>query len=287
MRRASLFFLILLLYSASGQAAFDNCGSSAKALSLGNASVALTDEASTVLTNPGALGFLEHRGFQASLSRLFELDELSEREFYAVLLLRRLSLGAGLYMFGERDYYLESLLTFAFAYRVTDHLSLGLNSKYMRVSFSAEYEPLSAFAIDMGSTYRVNPRVQLAFVARNLNQPELVRGSDDVSTNFCFGLAVFPFKEVTLLLDLTYEERYKEQLHLGQEITLVENLPLRFGIQTSPARYALGVGFHFHKLVLDYGYANHSVLGDTHKISLSFSWGRGEAKPSDETSNGE
>jgi hypothetical protein len=178
-------------------------------------------------------------------------------------------------------------LTFAFAYRVTDNLSLGLNSKYMRVSFSAEYEPLSALAIDMGLTYRFNPKVQLAFVARNLNQPELVRNSDDVSTNFCFGLAVFPFKEVTLLLDLTYEERYKEQLHLGQEITLVENLPLRFGIQTSPARYAFGAGFSFDWFVFDYGYSNHSVLGDTHKISFSYRRGRGEAKQSAQTSHAE
>ncbi len=285
MKRASLFFLILFLCSASGQAAFDNCGSSAKALSLGNASVALTDEASAVLTNPGALGFLEHPGFQASLSRFFDLDELSERELYVVLPLRRLALGGGFYTFGERNYYLESLLTFAFAYRATDQLSLGLNSKYMWVSFSSGYEALSAFAIDIGSTYRFNPKVQLAFVARNLNQPELVRNSDDVSTNFCFGLAVFPFKEVTLLLDLTYEERYKEQLHLGQEITLVENLPLRFGIQTSPARYALGVGFSFDRLVLDYGYSNHTVLGDTHKISFSYRWGRGEAKQSVEALN--
>ena len=285
MKRASLFFLILLLYSASGRAAFDNCGSSARALGLGNASLALTEEASAVLTNPGALGFLENRGFQASLSRLFDLDELSERELYAVLPFRRLCVGAGLYMFGERNYYQESLLTFAFAYRLTDQLSLGLNSKYMRVSFSTEYEPLSAFAIDMGSTYRVNPKVQVAFVARNSNQPELLRDSDDVSTNFCFGLAVFPFKEVTLLLDMTYEARYKEQLHLGQEITLVENLPLRFGIQTSPARYALGAGFSFDWFVFDYGYSNHSVLGDTHKISFSYRRGRGEATQPAQTSH--
>jgi hypothetical protein len=282
MKRVILFLIAFSLSAMHAQAAFDNSGCSAKTLSLCNASVALAEEPATILTNPGALGFLQYKGIQASLSRLFDLDELSEREVYLAYPFRPFSLGAGFYMFGKADYYQESIFTLALAYPIKDWISVGLNLKYMRVSFSPEYDDLSALSVDMGSTYRVNSKLQLGFVARNLNRPELVRNSDDIPTNFCLGLAVFPFKEVTLLLDLTYEDRYKEQLHLGQEITLVENLPLRFGIQTSPARYALGAGFNFNKLAFDYGYSNHSVLGDTHKISFSYRWGRGEARQSSE-----
>jgi len=266
------------LFSASVQAAFDNCGSSAKTISLGNASIAMTDEPSAVLFNPGALGFLQHKGFQASLSRLFDLDELSEKELYISFPLSSFSLGAGFYMFGKRDYYQESLLSLAFAYKIKDRLSLGSNLKYLRVSFSSEYDALSTFSIDVGSTYKVNNKFHLGFVTRNLNHPDLVENSDDIPTIFSFGLAVFPFEEVTLLFDLSFEERYKEQFHLGQEIKLLKNLPLRFGIQTSPARYALGVGFNQDKFGLDYAYSNHSVLGDTHKISFSYLWGRKNSK---------
>jgi hypothetical protein len=144
----------------------------------------------------------------------------------------------------------------------------------MRVSFSDEYDALSAFSIDVGSVFKVNPKMQLGLAAGNVNQPELVKNSDDIPTNVCFGLAVFPFEEVTLLFGLSYEERYRERLHFGQEIKLLKNLPFRFGIQTSPARYALGTGFHFDKLLFDYAYSNHSVLGDTHKISFSYLWGK-------------
>ena len=266
--------MIFLYSSASTQAAFDNCGSSAKILSLGNASIAMTDEPACFFTNPGALGFLRERGFQASLSRLFDLDELSEKEFYVAFPLSSFSLGGGCYIFGKSNYYQESVFSFAFAYKVKDHVSFGSNFKYMRVSFSPGYNALSALSIDVGSTYKVNNGFQVGFVARNLNQPELVKNSDDIPTIFSFGLAVFPLPEVTLLFDLSYEERYKEQLHLGQEIKLLKNLPLRFGIQTSPARYAFGVGFNKDKLVFDYAYSNHSVLGDTHKISFSFCWGK-------------
>ena len=273
MKRSILSLLILPFCLSSAQAAFDNCGSSAKSLSLANACVALTDEPSVLLINPGALGFLRGKGFQASLSRLYELEELSERELYLAVPFRPLVLGAGLYVFGKRDYYHESVFSLAFAYRIKDRVSVGANFKYMRVSFSDEYEDFSAFSVDVGSTFKVNPEIQLGFAARNVHRPKLVKNSDDIPTNFSFGLAVFPFEEVTLLFGISYEERYKEQLHLGQEIRLLKNLPLRFGIQTSPACYALGTGFNFDRLLLDYAYSNHSVLGNTHKISFSYLWG--------------
>lgn len=277
-KRVISFISICLFLSPSAQAAFDNCGSSAKTLSLGNASITITDEPSAVLMNPGAMGFLRHKGFQASLSRLFDLDELSERELYLVFPFKRFSLGAGYFVFGKRDYYQESVFGLAWAYKIKDRFSLGSCLKYMRVSFSSEYEDLSTLSIDIGSTYKFNDKVQLGFVAKNVNQPELVKNSNDVSTNFCFGIIVSPFSEVNLLFDLSHEERYKEQLHLGQEIKLLKNLPLRFGIQTSPARYSLGFGLNSDRFVLDYAYSNHPILGHSHKISSSFCWGKSKSE---------
>jgi hypothetical protein len=274
MRRFIFFTSIFLCLSGSAQGAFDNLGSSARSLSLADASVALTDEPSLLSINPGSLGFLAGKGFQASLSRLYELNELSEGELHFAAPFRRFAIGAGLYLFGNGDYYQESVLSLAFAYRMRERFSVGANLKYMRVSFSDEYDAFSALSMDVGSVFKVNSEIQLGLAARNVNQPELVKNSDDIPTNVSFGLAVFPFEEVTLLLDLSYEERYREQLHFGQEIKLLKNLLLRFGIQTSPASYAFGTGFDFDKLLLDYAYSNHSVLGDTHKISFSYLWGK-------------
>jgi hypothetical protein len=274
MKTASLFLLIFFLDLASSQAAFENSGSSAKRLSLANSSVALTDEPCAFLANPGALGFLDHKGIQAGLARLYDLDELTQAEMAVAFPLRRFCVGGAWGAFGKEDYYQESQFNFACAYTLTNYLSLGLNAKLMHVSFSSGYSSLSAYSVDIGSVWKANGKLQLGLAARNLNRPRLAEGSDDIPANFCLGLAVFPFKEVTLLLDLGYEERYKEQLRLGQEIKLVDNLPLRFGIQTAPARYALGAGFEFGKFIFDYAYVSHSVLGDTHKISFSYAWGK-------------
>ncbi len=272
MFRTTLAIILCFVCMGSAWAAFDNYGSSAKVLSLGGASAASADEPSVMQINPGALGFLPQKGVQASISRLYDLDELSEKEIYLVLPQGRFTLGAGLYIFGKRDYYQESVANFALAYRVKDRLSFGINSKYMRVSFSPEYKALSAFSMDFGSAYRINGKLQLGFAARNINQPHLVKNSNDIPANYCLGLTVFPFPEASLLLDLTYEDRYKEQFHLGQEIKLLKNLPLRFGIQTAPARYAFGMGLNWNRFVFDYAYLNHSILGNTHKIGFSYGW---------------
>jgi len=62
--------IFCLVYASSAWSAFDNYGSSARVLSLGDASAALTDEPSVMQANPGILGFFPQQGIQASLSRL-------------------------------------------------------------------------------------------------------------------------------------------------------------------------------------------------------------------------
>jgi len=272
MGRKLIFLLLLLFYPILTQGAFDNCSTSAKALSLGQASVALGDEASVISTNPGGLGFFKKIGFQASLSRLFDLDELSEKEFYLVYPFKSFSLGGGTYIFGKTNYYQEMVLTLALGYKLKDYLSFGSNLKYMRVSFSPTYKALSALGADFGAIFKFDDKVQFGMVIKNFNQPKLPDNSDDILTIFSSGIAVFPFEEVTLTFDFSYDNIYKGQLHFGQEVKLIKNLPLRFGIQTSPARFAFGVGFDFEKMNVDYAYLNHPVLGGSHKLSLSFSW---------------
>jgi hypothetical protein len=273
MKKKLFFFLILSFYSIPALAAFDNCGSSAKALSLGHACGALGDEASVISSNPAGLGFFKRTGFQVSLSRLFDLDELSEKEFYLVYPFKSFSFGGGTYIFGKADYYQETVLTFALGYVLKDYLSFGSNFKYMRVSFSPTYKDLWALGMDFGAVVKFDYKVQLGAVVKNFNRPELLDNSDDIPTIFSSGMAVFPFEEVTLTFDFSYDKRDKGQLHFGQEVRLIKNLPLRFGIQTSPARYAFGVGFDFEKMDVDYAYLSHPVLEGSHKLSFSFSWG--------------
>ena len=114
--------------------------------------------------------------------------------------------------------------------------------------------------------------MQLGGAVKNLNQPEMIKGSDDVSRIWNMGMAFFPFKDIILTTDFTKESGLDPQLKFGQEITLSENFVLRFGINTEPVRYGVGTGFNWEIMKIDYAFLSHPALGQTHKASLRLEW---------------
>ena len=231
-----------------------------------------------MVSNPGALGFFSKKSIELSWSQLYNMKELSAGDFYFVFPLGKffsinsLTSGVGLNIFGETDYYQESKVSFAFGYKIQDYLSLGVCIKYMRVSFPSPYSDFSAAGFDAGVLFRIQDRVQLGGAVKNLNQPEMIKGSDDVSRIWNMGMAFFPFKDIILTTDFTKESGLDPQLKFGQEITLSENFVLRFGINTEPVRYGVGTGFNWEIMKIDYAFLSHPALGQTHKASLRLEW---------------
>ena len=236
------------------------------------------DQPSVVVSNPGALGFFSKKSIELSWSQLFNLKELSAGDFYFVFPLGKffstnsLTQGVGFNIFGEADYYQESKVYFAFGFALKNYLSLGASIKYMRVSFPSPYSVFSAVGFDLGVLFRITDRVQIGGAVKNLNQPKMIKGSDDVPRVWNMGMALFPFKDIILTTDFSKESGFDPQLKLGQEITLSENFSLRFGINTEPVRYGAGTGFNWKIMKIDYAYLSHPALGQTHKVSLRLEW---------------
>lgn len=269
---------ILFLWYSEGFVLFENEGLSARYLSLGGGCVALSDEPSVVASNPGGLGFYAKKGVELSWSQLFNLKELSAYDFYFSYPLRRifwinsLTLGVGFNIFGESDHYQESIISFAFGCKIKDYLSFGSSFKYMRVSFPSPYSDFSGIGFDSGFLIRIQEKVQIGGVLKNLNKPQVIEGSDDVPRLWDLGVAVFPFKDIKITIDFVKDPRFESQLKFGQEIMILEKLALRFGIETEPVRYGAGTGFKWEKMKIDYAFLSHSTLGGTHTVSFSFEW---------------
>lgn len=274
----SLTFLILLLSFSKSFALFEYDGLSARYLSLGGGCTALCDQPSMIASNPGALGFFSKKSIELSWSQLYNLKELTAGDFYFVFPLGKffstnsLTSGVGLNIFGEADYYQESKVSFAFGYAIKNYLSLGASIKYMRVSFPPPYSDFSILGFDAGVLFKIQDKVQMGGAVKNLNQPEIIKGSDDVLRIWNMGIALFPFKDIILTTDFVKESGFDPQLKFGQEITLSENLILRFGINTEPIRYGVGTGFNWEIIKIDYAFLSHPDLGQTHKASLRFEW---------------
>jgi len=270
--------VILFLWCSEGLALFENEGISSRYLSLGGGCAALSDEPSIVASNPGALGFYSKKGVEISWSQLFNLKELSSGDFYFVYPLGRifsrssLTAGLGFNIFGQSDYYQESILSLAFGYEIKNYLSLGTSFKYMRVSFPHPYSDLSAIGFDSGLLVKIRNRVQIGAVIKNLNRPEVIEGSDDVPRVLDLGIAVFPFDDVKIILDFVKDFQFDHQIKLGQEIMILKRLALRLGIETEPVTYGVGAGFGWENSTIDYAFLSHPSLGVSHKVSFAFGW---------------
>ena len=267
-----LSIIILSLLFNSSFALFERENGSARMWSLGNGGVALSDEVSVIGLNPSGLGFLNKKGIQASWSELFGLKELSSGDFYLVYPFRKISLGLGYNIFGEKDYYQESIISFALGYRLGERVSVGSNIKYMRVGFNPSYGSYSTWGIDGGVSFRFNKKVSIGASIQNINKPRMFKNSFDIPRVWRAGISLFPLENVILLLDFEKESGYDYNIHFGQEIKILKQLDLRFGIETEEPRYSFGTGFDLERIKIDYAYLSHPNLGGSHKVSFSFGW---------------
>lgn len=202
---------------------------------------------------------------------MYGLSELSSGDFYlSYPLNKRLTLGAGYNIFGKNDYYQENLIIIGLGIKMSEHLSLGTNLKYFQLSFPSPYGDFKAWGFDLGSLFHINEKAQIGLALKNANQPELLRGSEEIPLSYSVGVSLYPYKQVLLSAELYQTKSEQEELRFGQEIKVFQSLALRFGMKTSPACYSLGTGMELEKLRFDYGYLSHPTLGGTHKATLSF-----------------
>jgi len=234
--------------------------------------VALSDEASVISSNPSALGFLGKKQIQTSWSELYGLKQLSSGDFYFAYFIGRFGLGLGYNTLGKSDYYQESIISIAFGYKIKDYFSIGAGFKHMEVSFPSPYGSHSTSGIDLGAIIRLDKKAQLGTKIENVNEPKIFNTSEDISRSFKIGLAAFPFENLILTFDYEDESGYDKKIHFGQELKILKQLDLRFGIETTPPRYSLGTGFDFERIKIDYAFLSHPSLGATHKVSFSLEW---------------
>lgn len=127
----------------------------------------------------------------------------------------------------------------------------------------------AAPALDLGVHWR-SGILALGACAGRLNQPRFANG-DVVPVRFAAGLAIAPFEDLLLALDVV-RERGTEDVRLGAEFRLIPQLGLRAGVGLVPISYASGLGVDLVPFGLDYAYRFHPQLEETHVIGIRVAW---------------
>lgn len=274
-------------------AAFLKVGVGARELALGSAASVLTEGVNAVNWNPARLAGVKGKALSASYNMLF-LDESQGFLGYAAP-----AAGSGVFAAGlnyltvskiekragdteAADSKFDNTNTaFTLSYarpEVKPGLDLGASLKYVKQALDSQSD--QAIALDLGSSYKVNDVWTAALVVQNLgskigpdNLPLGVKGG--ASRSFLDGKLAAGAD-----LDwLVYDERF--YLDLGGEYLLNKNFAFRAGYQLGRSKDELGsalvglgagIGLKYDGFALDYAYVPFGDLGDTHRMTLGFTF---------------
>jgi hypothetical protein len=76
-------------------------------------------------------------------------------------------------------------------------------------------------------------------------------------------------QKVSLFTEVSLENEQNGNLHLGLEYKIINELALRTGFSTNPAKISFGVGYTINNIQLDVAVKRHQLLGYSPQFSVS------------------
>ncbi|MFQ5750504.1 MAG: PorV/PorQ family protein [bacterium] len=303
-----IFLFIKPLYAQTGIGGTKSLflGVGARALSLGNAFVAQSDDPTAVFYNPGGLDYIEKKGASFYYSNLIASSQYN----FVGLVYPTLSIGSfgfGWMRIGTGDIiprdadvpdggspfdYSQNLFLFSYAKKLKNSLSVGFSFKIKRVNFSFENLSDSGVGVDLGFLYR--PDFDSALLRdlsfgvniQNLFNPKtrLKNESEASPRNFKIGLAKpIRFGEernaFTFLFDLNKSERAPSMYHFGAEYAFHNQAMLRIGVNNGLV--AFGAGAAYNNFHVDYTFGklfDGADFSANHRFSITIEIGKGKTE---------
>ena len=237
----------------------------AVALALGGATIAYPGTGAA-LDNDAVPGFSERAGIFLSSAIPFGISGLQNAQFQG---LTRLSARDGFGLSIEHsgmDVYTEQQFRLVYGRRLGERLLLGGSAAILRVS-APEYGSATAGNFSLGVLAEPIPGLWLG--ARISNPVQLELAGASLPSMLRLGAAWKAGSTLILLLETEKDLERKAQVKAGIEYRPVEQLVLRAGIRSDPARLVFGLGYQLKNgLEISSGAEWHTVLGLTPSAML-------------------
>lgn len=279
--------------TVSGQ--FLKIGTSARAIAMGGAQVAIAEGASAIAYNPAGMMAVSDYGFAASYTSWFA--DISHEYVGVVKTIPGLgAIGASVVMLST-DEMLETTTAYpegtgrtfkasdyafslAFARQVTDQFRVGINGKIIKSYLFNSELGASTFAFDIGTLYDVpllnsHIGVSLTNIGKDV---KFINETYSLPTALRFGVLYDVIKEsnqqLISTLQVTRHNDADEQYNLGSEFVFNNMFSLRGGYKFGYDQedYTFGFGAKLNSLGLnssiDYGYDHFTFLPGTHSFTL-------------------
>ncbi|MCP4631301.1 MAG: PorV/PorQ family protein [candidate division Zixibacteria bacterium] len=278
-------------YNAGVESIF-SFGASARAMGMGGAFSAISNDAAAVYYNPAGITHLEQTELQGMHVSLWQ-DVNYDCVLLAVPSLNYGYFGLGVMRIGvdgipRRDAYNikrgdfgyhqeQYLLTYAF--QLTENLRVGASGK---ISSQSLYNySASGFSSDLGLLLRI-PGLNQMTIGLNLqdlySSPlKLKSETEKIPINLKAGFGYEFFfsgysNRLVFAFDIDKSERKSMEPHLGVEADLQGRFFLRSGYEQTGVSFGGGLSLGF--IGVDYAFLDNEYLGKAHRFSLSMKFGK-------------
>lgn len=269
MKQLYILFMMCVL-SANAFAGGENFTAGARAASLGDASITLSDVFSTT-TNQAGLAFMNEVAFGIYTDRKF--ISAKTNNFNAAIAVpfspKIGTLGLSMNYYGY-SLYNETKIGLAYARKFGEKFSMGIQFDYIRF-FIFENGQKNIFTLEAGFQYR--PWKVLTFGAHIYNPIPYKMDkifNERLPTTVKLGIGYEPSPKVLLAIEYQQNIYNKPQFKGGVEYRPIKYLNLRVGVQTTPFSVAFGLGTAVKGFRLDAGSSYHPILGFTPQLSLMY-----------------
>lgn len=295
---AFLFLCSYSLFSQSGgqPGQFLYYGVGARALGMGGAFYAVSDDATAAYWNPAALSLLDRKEFSLMQAQMFEQTTLNFIS-YVHPTVSRGTFGFFINQMNSSGFEKVSIVVdpdineiidvkslgsfsiteqsfgFSWGRNVSRKLSFGVSIK--NISRSVDTSKDSFNTIDLATLYNVSRFYKIAFGVQNIFSRKSGDTDDEFPLIFKLGQSFSLFKGSLIFdLDITKIQSGGNTIRFGGEYWPLYWASFRFGIMATPQiqEASFGIGLRYRGLNLDVAQGIHA-LGNTTKFSVGLRFG--------------
>ncbi len=268
-RRFFVFLFCLQTGGLLGQN--ENYPSGAREAGMANAAVVLSDIWSNFLNQAG-LARVDAFTVGAFYENRFMVTQYALRSFALAVPTYGGTIGASYSYFGYSKYN-ESKTGLAFGKAFGEKIAAGIQMDYLHVHIDGEYGNSDALTMEAGLLAEpVSNFLIGAHVYNPLRAKYNKFTNERVPTVFRVGMGYWFSDNLIVCVESLKNLDEEMNINMGTEYRLLKSIYLRAGLSTSRiSSYSFGVGFVLKGLNADLAFSDHSILGFTPHISMSYS----------------
>ena len=166
------------------------------------------------------------------------------------------------------ELYNETKIGLAFGKKLSKSFNVGIQADYLGIYADGSTNNKNSFTFEIGAQKRLMRDLTLGIhifnpIAVKLNETEVI------PTIFKLGLRYDANSKVSVFTETELENGENGILKAGLEYKIIEQLQLRTGFSTNPAKNTFGIGYTLNNIQVDIAINRHQLLGYSPQFSIS------------------